>query len=630
MRFTKLLLGVGLLTMLACQPDPPEPVEPTAVAIPTTLPMQEIALDDLSNFKTDGKNWQIAGDVYSDPQTQHDFKLSEGKGILANNQTDAEKAHLYTAFEHGDMELDVEFMVPKGSNSGIYFQGRYEVQIFDSYGDEAKVTGAGAIYERWDDSKPEGEQGYEGHAPRVNASKMPGLWQHFKIFFRAPRFDESGKKIKNAMFEHVYHNGMLVHKDVELTGPTRAAVFENDPEVPYAPMVIQGDHGPVAFRHFKYKAYTQDSLSLNNIAYTIYDYPSGDSIPNFDSLKVLKEGTTDLIDVEELSEQQDHFAAVFKGDLDVPVTGTYLFRTGIDDGGDLYIDGERVVNNEGSNGYNDAYGMVELTEGKHSFELNYHEEVWAARVLIWYEGPGIYQHMLATKVKRYPWQKERPTILVEAEKEPELLRGFVNYGDEKRTHCISVGNPEGMHFSYDLNEGSLLKFWRGDFGDVTNMWHNRGISQLCLPLNAPVEAVADAPIAQLDSEQAGWPEEPAESFRFKGYELNEKGQPVFNYNYMGARLVDHIAPGNNNMLTRTMNVAPNGSEKLYVRIARAPNIQKRPNGMYSIDGQYFLQMQSGGGSGDVPASPIIREQDGQMEMLLAVTGDTEIKYGMMW
>ena len=90
-------------------------------------------------------------------------------------------------------------------------------------------------------------KGFEGHSPRVNASRAPGQWQSFDVVFRVPRFDEDGRKIANARFEKVIHNGIIVHEDVEVTGPTRASAF-ND-EKPLGPLMLQGDHGPVAYRN---------------------------------------------------------------------------------------------------------------------------------------------------------------------------------------------------------------------------------------------------------------------------------------------------------------------------------------------------------------------------------------------
>ena len=123
--------------------------------------------------------------------------------------------------------------------------GRYEIQIYDSYGIEKdKYPGieCGGIYGRWIK-----EMNVEGHSPRVNASKPPGEWQSFDITFRAPRFDASGNKTENARMVKVIHNGKIIHENVELTGPTRSALWEN--EKPGGPLRLQGNHGPVAFRN---------------------------------------------------------------------------------------------------------------------------------------------------------------------------------------------------------------------------------------------------------------------------------------------------------------------------------------------------------------------------------------------
>ena len=65
--------------------------------------------------------------------------------------------------------------------------------------------------------------------------------------FRAPRFNDSGKKTENARFVKVVHNGVVIHEEVEVTGPTRSASFED--EGAWGPLMLQGDHGPVAYRN---------------------------------------------------------------------------------------------------------------------------------------------------------------------------------------------------------------------------------------------------------------------------------------------------------------------------------------------------------------------------------------------
>ena len=77
--------------------------------------------------------------------------------------------------------------------------------------------------------------------------------QHFlwrRLFDQhAPRFDENGKKTANAKFVKVVHNGVVIHEDVEVKGPTTAAL--GGPEKPRGPLMLQGDHGPVAYRKIK-------------------------------------------------------------------------------------------------------------------------------------------------------------------------------------------------------------------------------------------------------------------------------------------------------------------------------------------------------------------------------------------
>lgn len=151
--------------------------------------------------------------------------------------------NIFTERNFGDAELYVEFLLAKESNSGVYLGGLYEVQIFDSFGaTELKTADSGAIYQRWINN-----QGVGGSVPRVNASRPPGQWQWFHVWFRAPRFDAAGRKTENAKFLRVVYNGVVVQENVEVDGPTRAHM--DLPEAPENPVMLQGDHGPVAYRN---------------------------------------------------------------------------------------------------------------------------------------------------------------------------------------------------------------------------------------------------------------------------------------------------------------------------------------------------------------------------------------------
>ena len=114
----------------------------------------------------------------------------------------------------GSVQLHVEWKTSEDishknqsrSNSGVFLQGRYEIQILDSYKSPTYVNGqAGSVYKQY--------------IPLVNASRKPGEWQSYDIIFDAPKFDSDGNKIKSGYFT-VFHNGILIHNHVEILGTT--------------------------------------------------------------------------------------------------------------------------------------------------------------------------------------------------------------------------------------------------------------------------------------------------------------------------------------------------------------------------------------------------------------------------
>lgn len=140
-----------------------------------------------------------------------------------------------------DHLLHLEFMTPdmpeatgqaKG-NSGVFLQGRYEIQVLDSYGIEVPGMGdCGAIYNQF--------------APLVNACKPPLEWQTYDVIFRAPRLDDDGEIVENTRVT-VLQNGLVILNNVILAGTTGANIGGGvgDP----GPLLLQ-DHGNlVKFRN---------------------------------------------------------------------------------------------------------------------------------------------------------------------------------------------------------------------------------------------------------------------------------------------------------------------------------------------------------------------------------------------
>lgn len=201
-----------------------------------------------SLWQTGTGAWVEAGSAGLRTDNPKFLNYDSGKGVFINGD-EGDTNPLISQDSFGDIRAHIEFMVPENSNSGVYFQGRYEIQIFDSWNREPSYAGncCGGIYERWDEDRE--PKGFEGHNPAVNASYPPGIWQTFDVLFRAPEFNSAGEKIRNAEFVKVLHNGIPVHEKVLLTGPTRAGLFED--EQPAGPLMLQGDHGPVAYRQIR-------------------------------------------------------------------------------------------------------------------------------------------------------------------------------------------------------------------------------------------------------------------------------------------------------------------------------------------------------------------------------------------
>src|SRR5260370_785033 len=90
---------------------------------------------DLAGWRKPACNWTAAKAASLDPANPERFVLTPGEGVLVNG-AEGKTTDLVTEAEFGDFEAHIEFCVPKHSNSGVYLMGRYEVQVYDSYGVE--------------------------------------------------------------------------------------------------------------------------------------------------------------------------------------------------------------------------------------------------------------------------------------------------------------------------------------------------------------------------------------------------------------------------------------------------------------------------------------------------------------
>jgi hypothetical protein len=200
--------------------------------------------------KVDPK-WITATAVTLDPERPTRLKATPGDGPIWVNGETGRLPDLVTKQKYKDVEVHVEFLIAKNSNSGIKFHAVYEIQIIDHPGrKDSQLTGddCGGIYPRAE-MKPIYHHIDKGIPPKVNAAKPAGEWQTLDVVFRSPRFDDKGEKTENAKIVKALLNGRVVHEDQEMKTPT--GTNWSMKEAPTGPFMLQADHGPTAFRNVR-------------------------------------------------------------------------------------------------------------------------------------------------------------------------------------------------------------------------------------------------------------------------------------------------------------------------------------------------------------------------------------------
>jgi Domain of Unknown Function (DUF1080) len=582
------------------------------------------ALDALSNFRNPPSNWQSVGDVMGTPT---DKMLTTKTGSGAFLCTPKEGGNLFSNLEHGDLELSLDVMVPKGSNSGIYMQGRYEIQVFDSWGVANPLhLDAGGIYQRWDESRGKNTEGYEGHAPRLNAVKAPGLWNHVEISFVAPRFDASGKKTSNARFAKVSWNGVVVHQNVELFGPTRAAAFADEKAT--GPLMFQGDHGMVAYKNIRITKLGNASVTISGpVSYQIYENAytqekkgailEKPKVKDLTTLKPVLTGQSDLIDAT-VSRRGVQFY-VFTGKFKVSKTAEYDFKSNCQGYANVWIDDALLLTDGDTPWYGlsfneETLGKKQLSEGEHTFKIHYThrgDERTIRAFGLFVKGTDEGWQALHAKQSELEYSK---TVLNEVQpmNQPTYQRSFVLFDNKKRTHAINVGFPEGVHYSYDTKEGALLHVWRGGFLNTTDMWHERGEEQIGAPLGMSVQMSGRFVLINKDNLTPV-----SESdLRYEGMRIVDlKGQktPQFAYTFQGINIKDWTQPTADKLgLQRSLSLSAK-STNLNVLLATATKgIQKVSDGLYAIDdATYYVKLPAG-------TTATVVEKDGKTLLMSAL------------
>jgi hypothetical protein len=587
---------------------------------------QNLDLNDMSAFREQAGNWKIVSDVKMNrlvdvhKDGNGSISISEGKGILINLNNDKMKSALLTQMEHGDIDLELDFMMPKGSNSGIYLMGRYEIQLYDSWGvTTPSFSDLGGIYRNWE-SNPTVK--YMGKAPMTNPALAPGLWQKMEISFKAPQFDGSGNKIKNATINFVKINGTIIHENVEIPKFTGGPIVAN--EVSKGPLMIQGDHGAVAFKNIKYKLREDAPSKISNVTYKLWEGNFNDII-NYKDLAPKAQGNSPEGITWKVANTKNDFAIKLTGDLEIQTEDEYAFSFKTSGKVALFIDGMEVYKPK-SELYpwtNAISNRIPLKSGKHKIEFYLNKITnWVdPKLAMFAEGKKVSKHSLHN-FSSYIESSTKYPLYVNNDK-PTILRAFLDFEDNnklRRTHTIAVGNPNKVNYIFDNANGALSCIWKGEFIDASPMWFDRGDGSF-YPASKPIYLFNESQF-RLNDKSAKEAELDNKEFRSRGYSIMKENKfPIFNYEIFGMKVNDKILQETNeSQLTRTITIKEKIAGAEYI-IAKGKSIDKQVDGSYNVDGKYYI----GTSQNDVTI-----KSSGGMQYLVSSLATDQVVYTLIW
>lgn len=545
-----------------------------------------LPLKDLSAFESTASNWSVQGGISIHPSGAAKPKTTAGDGVLIGTPGTV----LTTKLKASDLRLFIEFNVSPGAEGNIILPGGQKLKISDS--SKQKVADAST-------------SGYIGQFPTQNAAKSAGLWQTLEL-----SYDASVQHVANsARLNLLSLNGVMVLETVYL--PNSKATGEGQP------LSFEVTKGSIAFRNVGYQLLAnRKPLTISNLNYKVY----GDKWDAKEYSKLDHEGQSPVL-TQEVTNGMREFHLVYEGDMDVTEAGDYIFTT-IYSGPVLSvdIDGKTVVTSGESTSQETHTGSVNLTQGKHKFKIHYSRFPWRPSALgLRVEKAGVRPYDLHT-LSSLPEPEPKPYISVTPETRPEMVRSFVLIEGEKykRTHCISVGSPDGWNYTVDLNRGALVQAWRGQFADVTEMWYERGEPQLLFPAGLKVHVSGRSSVAILDNVNTVWPD--SSNINFLGYKIDQKGYPVFRYAIGSATVSDELVSGGNS-LSRTFRIEGTPAGSLYALLASGRQIAEVEKGLYQIDDRFFVQV-------DKKAKAVVRPAGEMKELILPVSNATS--YSLFW
>lgn len=547
---------------------------------------QEFPLNQLPIDNWSSGNWKQAESIDNPYKKKAGF--TAGNKILFSNTPGKATSKLTTA----DAKIRFEYMLGNNSDGVFYIQGRHGIVL-------SNTRATGAII------RPDGTL----QLPEQNAGKAVGLWQSLEVTFSDAPFGGA------LIIEKVTLNDVVIHQGYVIPGK----------ETNEGPLAFENKMGTVAVRNVQYLKYNKEKpLKLSDLSYEMYETYDWNQqfAPKKDTPN--DKGTTATL-TKDFGAGFNRFLLIFRGNIDVEKDGSYSLITDYAGKGSLKVDGRDVLPMESGESYRKPRAAyVDLKKGKHPFELRYNKVWWKAELGLFAAGPEIRPYALHAETS-LPSPQAVGEIDITPTSQVELIRSFVLFNGKKRTHVISAGTPAGVHYTYDLDQGTPLYAWRGDFADVTEMFHERGEPQLLKPKGVKITFSGKPTVAMLADANANMPDtlDDYKDLIFKGYSLDAEGLPSYKYQYKGVELTEKIIPSADGGIATT--ITATGGNNLYVKLGEAKTITMIDKGFYlleSPDNDSYIRL-------DPKLKPIVRSaaKAGQ-EIILPLTGTVD--YTTLW
>ena len=338
--------------------------------------------------------------------------------------------------------------------------------------------------------------------------------------------------------------------------------------------------------------------------------------------------------------EKENFGVVFRGNIETPKTGDYVFTLNSDDGSRLLINRKVVVDHDGVHGPSSKSGKINLKKGLHHIEVQYFEASGGEELYVGWRLPGSKKET-ALSVNSGPSGSNSPSgQLLVVENEARIYRNFIEGAGPR---AIGVGYPDDINIAYDANNMRIALIWQGDFIDAKRHWNGRGQGFQPPSGESILKGTPGVPFAVIDSPNDPWPSTyfrkdnaqlpPLEDgFFFKGYQLTGKQRiPSFNYNFGELKIVDSPVPStvddsSESTLVRTLTLKGENKDHLYFRAGVGESIELVEDNTFLVDDLSAISIKS-------LEKPIIRDSEGKKELLVPIkfiNNSAEITQTISW